>query len=72
MTRLLEQVLEKVRKLPAAEQDAIASLILSELKDEQKWDRAFAASQPALSRIAKKVRRDIRAGKVSDQEIDDL
>ena len=37
MTRLLEQALTEVKKLPEAKQDAIASLILDELADEQRW-----------------------------------
>ena len=39
MTQLLAQALAAVNKLPELEQDAIASLILDELSDEQRWQR---------------------------------
>ena len=64
MTALLEQALVEVHKLPPDQQDAIASLILEELDDEEKWSRAFAQSQDALARLADKVRAEKRAGKV--------
>jgi hypothetical protein len=70
MTQLLEQALTEVCKLPQSRQDAIASLILEELADEQRWDEAFARSQDQLSRIAAKVREDISAGRVCDVNVD--
>ena len=60
MTRLLERALEQINKLSENEQDAIAALILEELGDEQAWDKAFAASQTELSRLAEEVRKDTR------------
>lgn len=36
MTQLLEKALTKVYKLPPEKQDAIATVILEELEDEQK------------------------------------
>ena len=41
MTELLEQAITEIRKLPAEEQDAIASRILVELADEQEWTSRF-------------------------------
>ena len=72
MTRLLEQALAEVHKLPAPEQDAIAALILEELADERRWEEAFAHSQEPLARLAAKVREDIRAGRVRQVEVDEL
>jgi len=72
VTQLLEQALAEIQKLPAAEQDAIASLILEEVADEQRWDEAFARSQEQLSKLTEKVRTDIRAGRVTDMGIDEL
>ncbi len=37
MTKMLEQALSEVKKLPESEQDAIALLILDELADERRW-----------------------------------
>ncbi len=62
MTQLLEKVLTEVYKLPPEQQDAIAAIILEELEDEQRWDKAFAESQDQLAQLAQKVRADIKAG----------
>lgn len=72
MTQLLEQALAEVRKLPEPEQDAIATLILDELADEQRWEESFARSQDQLARLAVKVREDIRAGRVRSVGMDEL
>ena len=64
MTTLLEKALAEVTKLAPEAQDAIAALILEELEDEQRWDTTFAATQPQLAKLARKVREDIRAGRV--------
>jgi len=72
MTTLLDQVIAEVQKLPPDQQDAIATVILEELEDEQRWDRAFAQSQDALARLAAKARADIRAGKIEKLGFDEL
>ena len=72
MTQLLEQALTEVKKLPEPEQDAIAALILEELADERQWQESFARSQDQLSRLASKVREDIRAGRVKSGGFDQL
>lgn len=72
MTQLLQQAIAELQKLPATDQDAIATMILAEITDEKNWDEAFANSQDQLSAMADKVREDIRAGRVRDQGIDEL
>jgi hypothetical protein len=72
MTQLLQQAMAEVQKLPVAEQDAIASIILDELEDEQRWQQAFADSQDKLAKLADRVRGDIRAGRVHNRGIDTL
>jgi hypothetical protein len=72
MTRLLEQAISQIQKLPTSEQDAIASLILEELADEQRWQEAFASSQDQLAAMAEKVRKDIREGRVKNAGLDEL
>ena len=64
MTRLLEKVLTEVYKLPPEKQDAIAAIILEELKDEWLWDKAFAESQDRLTQLALKVRGDIKVNRI--------
>jgi hypothetical protein len=72
MTLLLEQALAKVQSLPQPEQDAIASLILDELADEQRWADSFARSQNQLANLAAIVREDVRAGRVCKAGMDEL
>ncbi|GEM_PF-1338054 len=47
MTQLLEQVYTQTKQLPDREQDAIASLILRELADEERRSARFASFQDA-------------------------
>jgi hypothetical protein len=72
MTNLLQQVITELEKLPVGDQDAIATLILEEIADEKRWQNSFAASQDQLANLAKKVREDIRQGKVRPIGIDEL
>jgi len=72
MTQLLEKALTEVYKLPPEKQNAIAAVILEELEDEQRWDAAFAASQDKLAKLAQKVRKDIKAGRVKKMGFDEL
>ncbi|HMC64533.1 MAG TPA: hypothetical protein VKI65_06315 [Gemmataceae bacterium] len=72
MTQLLQQAITEVQKLPAAEQDAIAALILEELADERLWEQQFARSQDQLARLAEKARDDVRDGRVRQMGIDEL
>ena len=72
MTPLLKKVLDEVYKLRPEEQDAIAAVILEELEDEQQWQEAFAESQDKLAQLARKVRVDIKAGRIKNMGIDEL
>ena len=72
MTQLLEKVLTEVYKLPPEKQDAIAAVILEELEDERLWDKTFAASQDQLAQLARKVRADIKTGRIKQMGIDEL
>jgi hypothetical protein len=64
MTQLLEKAIREISKLPVTEQDIIAGIILDELLDEKKWDTAFTKSQDKLSKLAEKVRSDVREGRI--------
>ena len=52
MTKMLEEVLAQVKQLPEEMHDAIAALIMEELKDEARWDAAFAGSHDVLEQLA--------------------
>ncbi|KAM3094829.1 hypothetical protein ACKFKG_14955 [Phormidesmis sp. 146-35] len=65
MTELLQQVIAEIKKLPADQQDAIASRLLSELKDEQAWTVRFAATtDEQWDRLADAVRQEIADGEI--------
>ena len=68
MTKALEEVLREARKLPEAEQDALAEAILTEIRSEKAWDQAFAESQDLLEHLADEALAEHRSGKT--QELD--
>ena len=72
MTPLLKKVLDEVYKHRPEEQDAIAAVILEELEDERQWQAAFAESQDKLAQLARKVRADIKTGRIKNMGIDEL
>jgi hypothetical protein len=72
MTRLFEQVVSRVEKLTAEQQNELAARWLAELDDDARWDAQFAATQPELSKLAEEVRAKIRAGQVRSTGIDEL
>jgi hypothetical protein len=62
MTQLLEKAYSQLALLPASEQDAIATLILDTLADEQRWTEQFANSQDALAKLALEAMAEHQAG----------
>jgi hypothetical protein len=70
MTNLLEQAFAQAAKRPPQEQDAIADWLLKELESEGRWDKAFAASQDALSEMAAEALAEHRQGKTHELDLD--
>lgn len=68
MTTLLEKALRKTARLPAAEQDRIAQVILDEIEDEARWQATFARSQDQLAALARAARKEIARGDVRDED----
>ena len=64
MTQLLEKVLSEVAKLPDAEQDAVAAILLQELASEGRWSRSFAKSQDLLVELAEKALANHESGRI--------
>lgn len=63
MTELLEQAITEIGKLPAEEQDAIASRILAELADEQEWTTRFnSTTDQQWDRLSELAWQEISAG----------
>ena len=72
MTQLLEKAFEDASKLPDIEQNKLAKWLMEELKDERKWDRAFADSEDILGRLADEAIEAHRQGKTTPLDIDKL
>ena len=63
MTEILKQVIAEIQKLPADQQDAIASRLMAELKDEQRWTKQFeSTTDEQWDRLADMVRQEISDG----------
>ncbi|PSB34837.1 hypothetical protein [Chlorogloea sp. CCALA 695] len=63
MTELLRQAISLIEKLPAEQQNAIATQLLADLQDDQKWEPRFAATtDDQWDRMAAMVRQEIASG----------
>lgn len=63
MTQLFDQVIKEVSKLPTAEQDALASILLEEIASEARWTDSFAKSQELLDKLAAEALAEYAAGR---------
>ena len=72
MTETLEKALALVVALTPDKQDTIGNIILEEIKDDELWDKQFKESQSQLSKIAAKVKSDIKAGKIQQKGFAEL
>ena len=72
MTTRLEQAFTEASKLPPKEQDAFADWVLAELRSEEEWDRLFARSQEALSKLASEALAELRSGQTQELDPDQL
>lgn len=70
MTELLRVAIAEIEKLPQDRQDAIATRLLAELKDDQAWTTCFeATTDEQWDRLAEMVRQDIANGEISLDEV---
>jgi predicted exporter len=72
MTKLLERALEEVSKRSEAEQDLLASRLLTELAAEDEFDRAIASTTDKLAELAADALAEHRAGLTEELEPDRL
>jgi hypothetical protein len=68
MTKLLEQAVAKAKELSDAEQDAIAQIVIDEIKSERRWDELLAKSPEKLQKLADRAWAEHEAG--GSQELD--
>lgn len=70
MTTLLQQAFAEAAKLPAVEQDVLASRLLAELAAEDDFDRAIARSSDKLARLAAEALAEYRAGLMEQLDLE--
>lgn len=59
-------------RLSPEEQDALASLLLTELESERRWEEMFDASQDALAELGDQALRDDDADRTEELVPDDF
>jgi hypothetical protein len=70
MTPALASAVAETMKLPPAEQDALAAILLEEIASERRWSQSFASSERVLESLASEALAEFRAGKT--KPLDDL
>lgn len=68
MTELLKKAFDAVSALSPERQNALAEMILAEIEDEKRWDKAFAGSQDQLAAMAAEAVAEHKAGKTRAME----
>ena len=68
MTQALTSAMAEATKLPPAEQDVLAAILLEEIVSERRWTQSFAKSQQALESLAAEALAEFRAGKTKPLE----
>jgi hypothetical protein len=72
MTRLLERAFKEASKLPDVEQNALAKWVMEELEAENKWSKAFAASEDILDKLADEALAEHQRGRTRPLNTKDL
>jgi len=65
---MLEKAIAKAQKLSAAEQNAIAQIVIDEIESERRWEEVLAKSPGKLRKLADKAWAEHEAG--GSQELD--
>ena len=72
MTQRLEEAFRAASRLPPADQDVLAEIILAEVASEDEWDRRFAATPDALARLADEAHSEYAEGRTEPLDPDRL
>ena len=68
MTTALQEAFNKAATLPPDRQEAIAAILLEEITSEDCWQRSFAQSQDALSKLAAEALAEDAQGRTMDMD----
>jgi hypothetical protein len=66
MTKLLKRAFELAARLPEAEQDALAAILLEELAAEERWAKQFADTADELAALANEALDEHRRGQTAE------
>lgn len=70
MTALLQKAFAKLQRLPEAEQDHVAVMILAQVEHgDSAWDRSFAESQDMLAMLADEAIAERKRGETEPLDI---
>jgi hypothetical protein len=72
MTTLLEKAVSELEQLPESEQDSMASMILAELEDDERWETSFSKSPSKLAELAARAKAQVAAGQCRAVGFDEL
>ena len=72
MSLLLDQAVVEARKLSDIEQDAIAAIILEEIRDDQRWEKSLAGSPGKLAALVTRAEAQVRASQCQTAGFDQL
>ena len=70
MTHALMSAVAQAEKLPPAEQDVLAAILIEEIESEQRWSQSLARSEHMLEALAAEALAEFKAGKA--EPLDDL
>ena len=70
MTDSLQRAFAEAAKLPAAEQELLATRLLAEIAAEDEFDRAIARSSDKLAKLANEALAEYRAGLTKELDLD--
>ena len=63
MTHALISAVAKAEKLPAAEQDVLAAILVEEIDSEARWAQSFSRSEQVLEALAAEALAELKAGR---------
>ena len=72
MSKLLEEALTKLAKLPESEQDSIATWLLNELESDGRWKSLLCDSGDTLERLADEALAEHEAGRTKELDPEKL
>jgi hypothetical protein len=72
MTNLLKKAFKEASKLPEVEQNALAKWVMEEMESEGRWEKAFAASEDVLDKLADEALGAHKQGKTKQLNVKNL